>query len=47
MKAFCMCMLEKVKSKHDEKDISKVLDSDIKMWDAECRKQISNSNFFK
>ena len=47
MKAFCRCMLEKVKSKYDEKDISKVLDSDIKMWDAECRKQISNSNFLK
>ncbi len=47
MKAFCRCMLEKVKSKYDEKDISKVLDSDIKLWDDECRKQISNSNFFK
>ncbi len=47
MKAFCRCMLEKVKSKYDEKDISKVLDSDIKIWDTECRKQISNSNFFK
>lgn len=47
MKAFCRCMLEKVKSKYEEKDISKVLDSDIKMWDDECRKQISNSNFFK
>lgn len=47
MKAFCRCMLEKVKSKYDEKDISKVLDSDIKLWDNECRKQISNSNFFK
>ena len=47
MKAFCRCMLEKVKSKYDEKDISKVMDSDIKLWDDECRKQISNSNFFK
>lgn len=47
MKAFCRCMLEKVKSKYDEKDISKVLDSDIKLWDDECRKQISNSNLFK
>lgn len=47
MKAFCRCMLEKVKSKYDEKDISKVLDSEIKMWDAECRKQISNSNLLK
>lgn len=47
MKAFCRCMLEKVKSKYDEKDISKVLDSDIKQWDDECRKQISNSSFFK
>lgn len=47
MKAFCRCMLEKVKSKYDEKDLDKVQDSDIKKWDTECRKEISNSGFLK
>lgn len=47
MKAFCRCMLEKVKSKYDEKDLDKVQDSDIKRWDTECRKEITNSGFLK
>lgn len=47
MKAFCRCMLEKVKSKYEEKDIGKVSNADIKNWDTECRKQIMNSNFLK
>jgi len=47
MKSFCRCMLEKVKSKYDEKDLDKVQNADIKLWDTECRNQIKNSGFLK
>ncbi len=46
-KAFCRCMLEKVKTKYEEKDIDKVQDYDIKRWDTECRKEISGSGILK
>ena len=45
VKKFCRCMLEKVKSKYDENEISQVKDSEIKQWDAECRELIWNSAF--
>jgi len=44
MKAFCRCMLEKIKSKYDEQDADKISDSDIKQWDSECRASIQNPN---
>ena len=47
MKLFCKCMLEKVKSKYDERDLMQVKNEEIKIWDTECRDRISNSNFFK
>ncbi len=41
MKSYCRCMLEKIKSEYDEKDVFLVKDSEIKQWDTECRAQIS------
>jgi len=39
---FCLCMLEKVKTKYEEKDIDKVTNEDIKTWDRLCRSQSPN-----
>lgn len=36
-KAFCKCMLEKIKSKYSEFEMNKVKDFEIKKWDEECR----------
>lgn len=44
MKAFCRCMLEKIKTKYDEQDADKISDTDIKLWDKECRSGIQNPN---
>lgn len=41
-KAFCRCMLEKIKTKYSEYQLRRMTDSDIKQWDAECRSQIGN-----
>lgn len=43
-KTFCRCMLEKIKTKYDEKDMGQVTDDEIKTWDAECRNKIINNN---
>ncbi|MEO8210693.1 MAG: hypothetical protein ABI840_09025, partial [bacterium] len=47
IKTFCRCMLEKVKTKYEEKDMGKVRDAEIKQWDAECRELILNPNNLK
>ncbi|MEO8666784.1 MAG: hypothetical protein ABI462_14935 [Ignavibacteria bacterium] len=47
MKLFCRCMLEKVKSQYDENDLQKIKDSEIKIWDKDCRDKILNSNYLK
>jgi hypothetical protein len=36
-KAFCKCMLEKIKSKYSEFEMDKIKDFEIKKWDEECR----------
>ena len=36
-KAFCHCMLDKIKSKYSEYEMNKVKDFEIKKWDEECR----------
>ena len=36
-KAFCKCMLEKIKSKYSEYEMHLVKDAEIKKWDEECR----------
>lgn len=41
-KAFCRCMLEKIKARYEEQDMNKVTDSEIKLWDSECRNLIKN-----
>lgn len=44
MKAFCRCMLNKIKSKYDEQDADKISDDDIKQWDKECRSDLIAPN---
>jgi len=44
MKSFCRCMLGKMKTKYDEKEVDKITDAEIKQWDAECRSQLLNPN---
>ncbi len=36
-KAFCHCMLDKIKSKYSEYEMHLVKDAEIKKWDEECR----------
>ena len=40
MKAFCKCMLEKIKTKYSENEMSKVTGVDIKDWDEQCRSEL-------
>lgn len=40
MKAFCKCMLEKIKTKYSENEMNKVTGVDIKDWDEQCRSQL-------
>ena len=47
IKTFCRCMLEKVKTKYEEKDMGRVRDAEIKQWDIECREKILNPNNLK
>lgn len=47
MKGFCRCMLEKIKTKYDEKEMNRVSDKDIKQWDLECREKMLNPNNIK
>lgn len=39
-KAFCRCMLEKIKTKYNEFELRKMTDTEIKQWDTECRSQL-------
>lgn len=41
-KTYCRCMLEKMKTKYAEDEVNKMTDKEIKLWDIECRDQISN-----
>lgn len=45
MKAFCKCMLGKIKTRYSESEMNKVTGVEIKEWDEECRSQIQNPNF--
>ncbi|HMQ68295.1 MAG TPA: hypothetical protein PKA90_04835 [Ignavibacteria bacterium] len=36
-KAFCHCMLDKIKSKYSEYEMHLVKDAEIRKWDEECR----------
>ncbi len=47
VRVFCRCMLEKVKTKYDEKEVGRVATRDIQQWDAECREEILNPNNIK
>lgn len=47
MKAFCRCMLRKIKTKYEETEINRVADKDIQMWDMECREEMLNPNKIK
>ncbi|MEZ4690853.1 MAG: hypothetical protein R3A12_11985 [Ignavibacteria bacterium] len=38
-KAFCHCMLDKIKSKYSEYEMHLVKDTEIKKWDEECREE--------
>ena len=39
-KAFCRCMLEKIKTKYNEFELRKMTDTEIKQWYTECRSQL-------
>ena len=38
---FCLCMLDKVKSKYSEEEMNNVTDAEIKEWDRVCRNEIN------
>lgn len=44
MKAFCRCILSKMKTKYGEDQVNRMTDLEIKQWDAECRNELLNPN---
>lgn len=43
-KAFCRCMLSKIKSTYEEKDLNNFTQEELARWDAECRKILVPAN---